>query len=81
MIIAIEDGLQGNLDVRSFVAQYGLTFPVWPGPAFAASKAFGVTSLPTSFVIDRQGMVRLTWSGEISLAALEKYVTPLLAQE
>ncbi|MDX9991729.1 MAG: TlpA disulfide reductase family protein [Anaerolineales bacterium] len=81
VIIAIEDGLQGNLDVRSFVAQYGLTFPVWPDPAFAASKAFGVTSLPTSFVIDRQGMVRLTWSGEISLAALEKYVTPLLAQE
>jgi peroxiredoxin len=80
VIIAIEDGLQGNADVRSFVAQYGLTFPVWPDPAFAASKAFGVTSLPTSFVIDRQGMVRLTWSGEISLAALEKYVTPLLAE-
>jgi hypothetical protein len=30
-----------------------------------------VTGLPTSFVIDRDGMVRLTWSGEISMSALE----------
>jgi cytochrome c biogenesis protein CcmG, thiol:disulfide interchange protein DsbE len=63
-----------------FVADYGLTFPVWPDPGFQAAKAFGVTGLPTSFVIDRAGMVRLTWTGEISMAALEKYVTPLLTE-
>ncbi len=80
VIVAIEDGLQGNIAVDDFVAEYGLTFPVWPDPSFVASKAFGVNGLPTSFVIDREGMVRLTWSGEISMAALEKYVTPLLVE-
>ncbi len=80
VIVAIEDGLQGNITVDDFVAEYGLTFPVWPDPSFVASKAFGVNGLPTSFVIDREGTVRLTWSGEISMAALEKYVTPLLAE-
>jgi peroxiredoxin len=80
VIVAIEDGLQGNIKVEDFVAQYGLTFPVWPDPAFKASKAYGVNGLPTSFVIDRQGKVRLTWSGQISMAALEKYVTPLLSE-
>jgi cytochrome c biogenesis protein CcmG, thiol:disulfide interchange protein DsbE len=80
VIIAIEDGLQGNVDVASFVADYGLTFPVWPDPTFKATKAFGVTGLPTSFLIDRAGVVRLTWTGEISMAALEKYVTPLLVE-
>lgn len=80
MIVAIEDGLQGNIDVETFVADYGLTFAVWPDPAYVASKAFGVSGLPTSFVIDREGMVRLTWTGEISMGALEKYVTPLLIE-
>jgi cytochrome c biogenesis protein CcmG, thiol:disulfide interchange protein DsbE len=80
VIIAIEDGLQGDVSVEKFVADYGLTFPVWPDPGFQAAKAFGVTGLPTSFVIDRAGMVRLTWTGEISMAALEKYVTPLLTE-
>ncbi len=80
VIIAIEDGLQGNVDVKDFVAEYGLTFPVWPDPEYKASRAYGVNGLPASFVIDRQGQVRLTWSGEISMAALEKYVTPLLSE-
>jgi hypothetical protein len=31
-------------------------------------------------VIDRQGMVRYAWTGEINLAMLEKYVTPLIAE-
>jgi len=80
VIIAIEDGLQGDIDVETFVKDFGLTFPVWPDPTNKATTAFGVTGLPTSFVIDREGTVRLTWSGKISMAALEKYVTPLLAE-
>jgi hypothetical protein len=31
-------------------------------------------------VIDRNGMVRLAWVGEISQEMLEKYVTPLLME-
>jgi hypothetical protein len=31
-------------------------------------------------VIDRQGMIRLAWTGAISQAMLEKYVTPLLEE-
>jgi cytochrome c biogenesis protein CcmG, thiol:disulfide interchange protein DsbE len=80
VIIAIEDGLQGNVDVKDFVADYGLTFPVWPDPEFKVSRAYAVSGLPASFVIDREGQVRLAWSGEISMAALEKYVTPLLSE-
>lgn len=78
VIIAIEDG-QPLPEVADFVQQFGLTFPVWPDPEYKASKTYNVSGLPTSFVIDRDGIVRLTWSGEISMSALEKYVTPLLA--
>jgi len=31
-------------------------------------------------VIDRTGTVRLAWTGEISLAMLEKYVTPIIQE-
>jgi hypothetical protein len=31
-------------------------------------------------VIDRKGMVRLAWVGEINRAMLEKYVTPLIVE-
>jgi peroxiredoxin len=77
VVIAIEDG-QPVEEVAAFVEEYGLTFPVWPDLKWVATTAFKTDSLPTSFVIDRGGTVRLTWTGAISREMLEKYVTPLL---
>lgn len=78
-IIAIEAG--DPLDSVSLFAQtLDLRFPVWLDPNGAALKAFGNSTLPNSYVIDRSGTVRYAWTGEISKAMLEKYVTPLLAE-
>ena len=78
-IIAIEAGdpVQG---VSQFAASYGLKFSVWLDPNSASLKAFGNGTLPNSYVIDRSGTVRYAWTGEISKAMLEKYVTPLLTE-
>lgn len=80
VVIAIEDG-QPVDEVQRFVQDYGLTFPVWPDARFVASKAFRVTNLPSSFVIDREGTVRLAWTGAITRAMLERYVAPLIVGE
>ena len=76
-IIAIEAGdpLDG---VLQFAQDLDLNFPVWLDPNGASLKAFGNGTLPNSYVIDRSGTVRYAWTGEISKAMLEKYVTPLL---
>jgi len=79
MIVAIEDGEPAE-EVAAFVKTYGLSFAVWPDPKWVATTAFKTNSLPTSFVIDRGGTVRLTWRGAISRETLEKYVTPLLSE-
>lgn len=77
VIIAVEDGEPVD-EVAAFVEEYGLTFPVWPDPTWQATIAFNINNLPTSYVIDRDGRARLTWTGAITRAALEKYVTPLI---
>ena len=77
-IIAIEAGDAAD-EVMQFVENHGLNFPVWLDPDGASLRAFGNGNLPNSYVIDRSGTVRLAWTGEISKAALEEYVTPLLA--
>jgi peroxiredoxin len=80
VIVAIEDG-QPVSEVAAFVKSYKLSFPVWPDPKWVATTAFKTSSLPTSFVIDRGGTVRLTWTGAITRAALEKYVTPIISEQ
>lgn len=79
VVIAIEDG-QPIEEVRTFVKNYGLTFPVWPDLEWAATKTLKINSLPTSILIDRNGVARYMWSGALDRATLEKYVTPLLQE-
>lgn len=79
-ILAVNDGDAAG-DVAAFAQSYGLSFPVLVDPTYIATQqAFKTRSLPSSFVIDGEGIVRLRWVGEIDRATLEEYVTPLLAQ-
>jgi cytochrome c biogenesis protein CcmG, thiol:disulfide interchange protein DsbE len=78
-IVAIEAG-EPLESVAQFANDYNLKFSVWLDPDGASLKAFGNGNLPNSYVIDRSGTVRYAWTGEISRDMLEKYVTPLLAE-
>jgi thiol-disulfide isomerase/thioredoxin len=79
-VIAVNDG-DPTPDVIKFVQDYRLTFPVWLDPTYTATEdAFKTMNLPSSFVIDREGTVRLSWVGEISNKMLEKYVTPIIKE-
>jgi cytochrome c biogenesis protein CcmG, thiol:disulfide interchange protein DsbE len=79
-VIAIEDG-DPTEDVRSFVRENGLTFPIWLDPSHEATdRAFRTINLPSSYVVDRVGKVRLAWFGAINATNLEKYVTPIIQE-
>jgi peroxiredoxin len=78
-IIAVEAG-DGKEEVLQFANSLGLTFPIWLDPDGAALNAFKNGNLPNSYVIDRTGTVRYAWTGEVSLAMLEKYIAPLITE-
>jgi len=80
-VIAINDG-DPTPDVVQFAKDYQLTFPIWLDPTYIATEqAFKTLNLPSSFVIDRTGTIRLQWVGEISRKMLEKYVTPIIKEQ
>jgi thiol-disulfide isomerase/thioredoxin len=79
VVVAIDSGETLDL-VKLFVGQYGLTFPVWLDEGYKTEKTFGTISLPSSWVVDRAGMVRLAWVGEISSRVLEKYVPSIILE-
>jgi len=81
IIIAVNDG-DPTPDVLQFVEDYGLTFPAWLDPTYIAiEQAFKTINLPSSFVIDHNGMIRLQWIGGINRKTLEKFVTPIIEEE
>lgn len=79
-VIAINDG-ESAPEVARFADDYGLTFPIWLDPTYEATeRAFKAGNLPTSYVIDRNGTVRLMWIGAISGSNLQKFVTPIIKE-
>lgn len=66
--------------VAAFISKEGYHFPVAMAPVEASAAFGGVSRLPTSFVIDKQGRVRKKISGQVHYARLKDLVEPLLAE-
>jgi cytochrome c biogenesis protein CcmG, thiol:disulfide interchange protein DsbE len=79
-IIGIEAGGDQE-DVVYHVELYGLDYPVWLDPGSRALQVFRNGGLPNSYVIDRDGTVRLAWNGPINREMLEQYVTPIIEEK
>jgi cytochrome c biogenesis protein CcmG/thiol:disulfide interchange protein DsbE len=79
MLLGIEAG-DPKADVEKFAKDYKLSFPVLLDPNTKSLTLFHNDNLPSSYVIDRNGIVVLAWTGPINREMLEKYVTPLLEQ-
>lgn len=79
VILAIEAGDPAE-EVNAFVQKYGLSFKVLLDPEGQALIAFRNNALPNTYIIDRQGRIRLAWTGPVDQKALETYLTPLLEE-
>jgi cytochrome c biogenesis protein CcmG, thiol:disulfide interchange protein DsbE len=56
--------------VTAFAQQFGLTFPIPLDVNAEVSRQFAVRSLPTTFFIDRSGVIRHIQSGPLTEATL-----------
>jgi cytochrome c biogenesis protein CcmG/thiol:disulfide interchange protein DsbE len=65
--IDLNDTLAG---ARTFVRRYGLTYSILRAGGDAISSAFGLETLPTTFVIDRRGQIAATLNGPQTVATL-----------
>ncbi len=69
---------EGRDEVQRFVTRSGLTFPILLDPDEVSLRAFGSISLPSSFLIDRDGKLRALWLGATCERDLENAILPLL---
>jgi len=69
---------ESQTEADSFMRKHGYSFPAPLAPAGAAQAFGGVSRLPTSFVIDRDGVIRHRIAGQVHYPRLEKLVLPLL---
>ena len=62
-------------NVRRFVQNKGITFPVVTDNDFASWNAYKIDAWPTTVLIDKQGRIRGRWEGELDYDNSGQYRT------
>lgn len=76
-VLAVNAG-QDQVTVAAFMKKIGVSYPALLDENSAIAKRYGVVGLPTTFFVDRQGVVRAKLIGESDEALFEREVTALL---
>jgi thiol-disulfide isomerase/thioredoxin len=64
--------------VRPFVEKYRITYPIVLGDAYTANRFGGVSALPTTLLLDREGRQVRKYVGYRDLKVFEQDIAPLL---
>ena len=65
-------------DARTFMQAFGITYPNGPDPNGNAAIDYGVTGIPETFFIRRDGTVARHWIGPLTGAQVDQFVDEIL---
>lgn len=74
LIVNTDDGITKG---ESFIADNGYTFPTCYDLEYSAAITYGITGIPRTIAIDKNGFVRYNRSGMIDAAMLETIISTI----
>ncbi len=72
-ILAINAG-ESEQNVHKFVENIGVTFPILLDPGLETQYRYRVSGLPTTYVLDSDGIIQFVHLGQLSESQLAKYL-------
>jgi peroxiredoxin len=69
---------EDNQTIASFLKKDTVTYPILMDPDSEAARQCGVTGLPTTFICDRNGVIKYKIIGEITKTGIERLLATLL---
>jgi peroxiredoxin len=76
VLLAI-DNAEDDADVKNFADEFRLTFPILLDRDGGIARQFNVLALPTSFIVDRDGIIRAVNVGGMDRAYIEAQLSNL----
>lgn len=72
-IVGVDQGEEAEV-VQKYVDELELTFAIPMDSAFEVGEVYNVRGLPTTFFIDRDGIIRDVWAGEMNSITLAEKI-------
>jgi peroxiredoxin len=76
VVVGVEAG-EPKAEVQAFATDQRLTFPILPDEKTTVTDMYRVSALPTTFVIDRQGLIVQQHLGMMTDTQVDGYLTEL----
>lgn len=76
--LAVDSGEPSS--IREFAEEFGINYPIWHSEGQRVVDAYEAMGFPTTFLIDREGVVRGRHLGPQSAESLMEDLEPLLAE-
>ena len=81
-VVLALDQQEDMTSIASFAQQLGLTFPLLLDSDASTARRFHVSALPTTFFIDRKGIIRdMAIGGPMTRASIDSKIDALLNEE
>jgi peroxiredoxin len=77
-MIGVSLDREGPSIVKPFIAKFGMNYPVVMGNQKVAADYGGITAIPTTFIIDRQGFIVAGYQGFTMQSIFESVIAGLL---
>jgi len=68
---------EDNQTIAAFLKNETISYPILMDPNSEAARQCGVTGLPTTFICDRNGLIKFKIIGEITKSGLERLLASL----
>jgi len=72
------DQAEGAAEVQRFVEEMGVTFPIPMDSDSTVGSLYAIQGMPTTFFIDRNGIIRHLWIGEMNSVTLAEGIAEIL---
>jgi len=78
IILGVAVNVRNKEELENFISRYNINYPVLIDDGFVSSTYGPISSIPTTFIIDREGQISQKIIGSRSKEVFENLIEPLL---
>lgn len=78
VVLYVDSPAEDAAIIDAYARRLGLDAPIPLDPGGAVAARYGIAAYPAFILVDRAGVMRGAWSGEVSASTLETAAAPLL---
>jgi peroxiredoxin len=76
-VVILSVNIDPQLDVKGFVKQYGITFPILLDEKDVVNETYQILSIPTTYFINSKGVIQNKFTGAMNLGSMKQFTNKL----